>query len=134
MLHTSISREVSLRNSYTTIKAYYNHMCKKCYFPGYKNKTKKAAFIFLIKLWLSSLHFSFQDPQNAVFYSFQLNLNSKVVSWTFMPKPLGWLTPWSHRYKLENSHRYKFWASYYCSSCTEALGFHPVHNFLFYTE
>lgn len=36
VLHFSISREVSLENLATTIKAYYNHMCEKCYFPEYK--------------------------------------------------------------------------------------------------
>lgn len=38
VLHFSTSREVSLRNSVTTINAYYNHMCHKYYFLEYKKE------------------------------------------------------------------------------------------------
>lgn len=56
------------RNLVTKIKAYCNHMCKKCHFPEYQ--WGESQIIVLIKFWLNGLHFSFQDPQKAVSYLF----------------------------------------------------------------
>lgn len=57
VLHFSISREVSLRNLVTTIKTYYNHMCKKCYFPRSQKMTSKNSVHYFNYISVKRLSF-----------------------------------------------------------------------------